>query len=99
MQVHKFHFVARVAKYFQSEVFWAYSCSCDRDIANLTNSLSHSLTVSYDSYEQSSHSCLHIQAAKVILEEFDSISGITPVQELSGMWSVSSCTLIKHSVI
>ena len=54
-------------------------------MADLADSLSHSLVVSYCSYEQSSNSCLHIQAAKTILEEFDSLIGITPIQELSGI--------------
>ena len=84
-KVHKFQFVARVAKYFQGKIFWVYSCSCDREMTNLTDSLSHSLTISHCSYEQSTQNCLHIQAAKTILEEFDSLTGITPIQELSGM--------------
>lgn len=75
--------MARVAKYFQGKIFWVYSYSCDREMTNLTDSLSHSLTISHCSYEQSAPNCLHVQAAKTILEEFDSLTGITPTQELS----------------
>ena len=89
MQVNRFQFIARVAKYFEGEIHWAYSCSCDHDLASLTESLSYSLTISYSSYEQSSHNCLHIQATQIILEEFDSLLGITPNQELNGKLSIT----------
>ena len=54
-----------MAKYFQADAFWVYSCSCDHDATNLTDSLSHNLSVSYDRYKTSSHRCIHMNAAKI----------------------------------
>lgn len=68
-------------------------------MADLTDSLSHSLTISYYSYEQSSQSCLYIQAAKNILEEFDSLTGISPMQELSGTMHVALMSTFTVSLI
>ena len=56
-------------------------------MADLTDSLSHSLTI----HIVHMNNCpiavfIYIQAAKTILEEFDSLTGISPMQELSGVY-------------
>lgn len=61
-----------------------YWCTCDRSRGELIDSLSTHIDISIDEFEKKAPHCLHIKAAKCILQEIDAVHDISPEQELCG---------------
>ena len=78
-------FVSRCAKSFGEQLEYVFWCSCDPKRAQLVDCLPTVNTESFQTFEQQLPPCQHIMAARIVLEEVDSINDISPSLEFAGM--------------
>jgi len=84
LQPNSFVFVSRCAKSFGEKLYYVFWCSCDPKRAQLVDCLPTVNTESFQTFEQQLPPCQHIMAARIVLEEVDSINDISPSLEFAG---------------
>ena len=88
--------VSRCAKSFRGEIESVFWCSCNPQRAQLVDCIPPVSSESFNSFLDNLPSCMHITAAKVLLEEID---GLSPTLEFAGINKESlkiMHKLIKH---
>ena len=99
LQPNGFVFVSRCAKSFRGEIESVFWCSCNPQRAQLVDCIPPVSSESFNSFLDNLPSCMHITAAKVLLEEIDGINGLSPTLEFAGINKESlkiMHKLIKH---
>lgn len=52
---------------------WVYLCSCNKARAHLIDSLSSTVEVSYETFQQQVHECFHITAVKELMKGINGV--------------------------
>lgn len=78
-------FISRRAIILDDGLRWVFWCSCDKARGSLVSSLSHHVKACYE--ELCKDECLHIAAARCIIEQIDAVHAISPDIDFCGRCS------------